>query len=321
MDIVSDFMIKLHSDLLDRVSESTATLYLRILFRLNNSKPFNTFAFLKKKDAIMSKLTDGELSENTVKLYLAAIVSVLGDIKDKPTYKKIYLFYKDLMNKKVEDLDKLPKNVKTSKQSDNWLSWEEIEDVSKKLRENVKGFANDKYITPTQYTILMGYMVLSLFTDIPPRRNMDYQDCTVVKKGSGDLPKDRNYYIVSEKKFVFNKFKTFKTYGTQEISIADHPELLQAMDWYLKFHPLSKGKRGSFSFLVNYDSTPMTAVNSITRILNKVFKPTGKKIGSSMLRHIYLTTKYGEQLEEKKQDAEEMGHSLAEQQSYIVNQD
>ena len=67
-------------------------------------------------------------------------------------------------------------------------------------------------------------------------------------------------------------------------------------------------------FLVSSDGTPITAVNAITRVLNRIF---GKKVGSSMLRHIYLSNKYGDKLEEMKDDAEKMAHSLAQQKESI----
>jgi hypothetical protein len=64
-------------------------------------------------------------------------------------------------------------------------------------------------------------------------------------------------------------------------------------------------------FLVNADGSALASVNSITRILNKVF---GKHIGSSMLRHIYITHKYGDTKKEMEKDAAAMGHTVAEQQ-------
>jgi len=42
-----------------------------------------------------------------------------------------------------------------------------------------------------------------------------------------------------------------------------------------------------------------------------------KKIGSSLLRHIYLTDKYGDKLKEQKKSAENMAHSLKTQKEYI----
>ena len=72
--------------------------------------------------------------------------------------------------------------------------------------------------------------------------------------------------------------------------------------YYLKRSSLSKGDK----FL------PVDKENGITRILNKIF---GKKVGSSMLRHIYLSSKYN--ITEMKEDADAMGHSTKEQKDYL----
>ena len=42
-----------------------------------------------------------------------------------------------------------------------------------------------------------------------------------------------------------------------------------------------------------------------------------KAIGSSMLRHIFLTDKYGDTLEQAEKDAKEMAHSSGMQKDYI----
>jgi hypothetical protein len=87
---------------------------------------------------------------------------------------------------------------------------------------------------------------------------------------------------------------------------------------YIKHHPLIKGKITKkfqpVPFLVFDDGKPLDQVNSITRVLNKVF---GKKVGSSMLRHIYVSGKYGDVNEEQKKDAEMMGHSVDMARDYI----
>jgi len=69
-------------------------------------------------------------------------------------------------------------------------------------------------------------------------------------------------------------------------------------------------------FLVQPSGKPFN-VNGITRVLNRIF---GKKVGSSLLRHIYLTGKYGKILEEQKKDAEAMANSVDMQnKTYIKN--
>ena len=74
-------------------------------------------------------------------------------------------------------------------------------------------------------------------------------------------------------------------------------------------------KTENVPFLVYYNKKHIPD-NGITRILNKIFN---KKIGSSMLRHIYLSGKYGNVLEEQKEDAKMMGHNVMTQKDYIKN--
>jgi hypothetical protein len=128
-----------------------------------------------------------------------------------------------------------------------------------------------------------------------------------------DLSGDMNYCVIVGKEpsfFLLNKYKTAKTYGQQKILIPE--SLTTILNLYLKFHPSSADKSKEFPFLCSLNKTPITADNSITRTLNKLFD---KKVGSSMLRHIYLSDKYN--IEDMKKDAEAMGHSILQQKEYM----
>jgi hypothetical protein len=134
------------------------------------------------------------------------------------------------------------------------------------------------------------------------------------------MPTDKNYVDMTSHKFIYNKYKTAKKYGRQEIDI---PESLQScLSSFLKHHPLWKGmakrKTEPVKFLVSQSGEPLTAVNAITRLLNKVF---GKKIGSSMIRHIYISDKYKGVMEEQAKDAANMGHSMELQREYFKKDD
>jgi len=320
MNRVSDFMIQLSKELIEnkKLAESSAQLYIKNLWTLNNKKIFNNLAFLKETDDIENKLS--EYSNNTKKTFLAGITSVLSLYKDKPSYKKTYQHYYDKMMDKANEIkETVDENEKTEKEEKNWLSWEQIIVVKLALKEMATEFSKEKLITPEQYEILLAYVVLCLYTDIPPRRNQDYQDMFVVSSLKDNGDKTKNYLDWTNKKMYFNHYKTAKKYGTQTIDFNDKPDLIDAITLYLKHHPLNtaKGKalpkNAEFRFLVYDDGSGLVAVNAITRILNKVFG--GKKIGSSQLRHIYLSSKYD--IEEMKKDAEEMGHSIEEQKQYL----
>jgi hypothetical protein len=319
MNRVSDFMLTLSKNLVEqkKIAESSAALYVKNLWTLNGGAVFNNLSFLRNTEAIDNILAT--YADSTRKTFLASIVSVLSLYKDKPTYKKVYQHYYDkMMTASTASKATETNGEKTTKQKDNWVEWDEVLKAKTDLYNSVKSFVNQKLITPAQYNELLSLVVLSLYTDIPPRRNQDYADMFVVGKWNDKMDSTKNYLDLAGHQFVFNKYKTAKKYGTQIVDIKEAPMLTEAITMFLKHHPLHKGKitkNTEFKFLVYSDGSPLVAVNAITRILNKVF---GKKVGSSMIRHIYLSSKYGDIKEEQQQDAEAMGHSVAEQQGVYV---
>lgn len=317
---MADFLATLSKALVsDRgVSESTANLYLRTLLMLNDKKPFSTLAFLKKRDAIASKLET--YADSTKKGILAAIVSILSLFKDKSSYKSIYKHFYDLMmskSKEVKEAESARAGEKSEKQKENWSSWEEVKKTEEELYKEAAELMNKKHLTAPEAEKLLQCVVLSLYTKIQPRRNQDYLNMLVVKKWSEDMSADHNYLDLTGNQFVFNKYKTAKKYGVQKIAIPS--DLLDILVPYLKHNPLWKESKGKAAvpFLVSPGGVPITALNGITRILNKIF---GKKIGSSMLRTIFLTDKYSDLKEEQEADSRAMGHSVALQQGTYVKE-
>ena len=224
-----------------------------------------------------------------------------------------------MMGKSKTESEKKP-NERTIKQKEIWMSWKEICDIMEQYRNKLFGYAPKKNLTPTEYDHLLQTVILSLYVYTQPRRNQDYLNMEIVKKWNDKMATDRNYIVLSTGKFIFNKYKTAKKYGTQEIEIPE--KLMEVIEVYLKHHPMAKALKSKgdveVPFLVGADGVRITAVNAITRLLNKIF---GKKIGSSALRHIFLTDKYGDILDEQKEDSAAMAHSLNQQRDYIRHED
>jgi len=313
----TEYMLQLHKRLTEKtygnpprtLSSSTADAYMKTLFTLNDKKPFKNLSFLKKTEDILKKI--GEYAESTQKTLLASISSVLSLEKEKPGYKKVYQFYYDKVANKTAETKKEDTTVMTETQKDNWLTWEEVVKRQKELKAEVDADVNQKApLTPAQFHKLLSYLVLSLYVDIPPRRNADFLEMSVYKATAkdkvDDLPKDKNYLILSKgvpTQFVFNVYKTSKTHGTQHQNIPS--ALAEIITYFLK---RVGNKAKEYKFL------PIEKVNAITRLLNGVF---GKNVGSSMLRHIFLSDRYGGVLEEQKGIAEQMAHTPSTQQTYI----
>jgi len=317
------FMIDLKKKIMDvrNVAETTANAYINCLVRINNNNMFSTLGFLKtKKDAVLSYLDEKDISNRLT--HLSAIVAAVSIYKDSPTYLKVFREYQSmLMELRGEKDSSTVPNVKTEKQERNWEDWDEIVKEYNDLREEVKTFENERKITRAQWSILTDCMILGLYVLIPPRRNADYQKMFIRYNGPLITDKSVNVYEHGEKTFHFNVFKTAKYMGSQSIVIPD--ELAELIDIYMKFHPLIVGAKrpNMVRFIVNEDGG-VPRDNYITLRLRKIFK---KNIGSSMLRHIYISHQFGEEFKELKEKEKErqkvadaMGHNLDMQKKYFL---
>lgn len=297
------------------LSDGSINLYLRNLKKLNNNEEFNSINFLSKTDNIIEKIKD--LKDNTKRQYLISIVSCLKALGNKPAlYKKYYKLMINI-NDKIKEK---PTEEKTETQNKNWINWDEVMKIYNDMKDNLK--LNKTKITEKQYNELLNYVLLSLYVLIPPRRNLDWQKMLILFPNGNVNDDNYNYLDVKNKQFIFNVFKTAKKDGKLILDIPD--DLMQVINLYLKYHPLNSNKRNinsknskqpvNIPFLVDYKGNPFLKVNDITRMLNKIFH---KKVGASMLRHIYLSGKYGDVLKEQEEDAKAMSHNLMTQKDYI----
>lgn len=272
------------------LSENSLKLYEANLKRLNNNEPIKNLNFLKDTESIIKQIKDKK--DTTARSYIIAICSIL---KNDPKMKKQYDIYYNLL---IEYNDKLKtNNTKSEKQENEWISQEEVKQKYEELEEEIKPLFSKKNITADEYSKLLSYVVLSLYVLQPPRRNLDYLKMLAVSKYKGTENKDFNYFDISKKKMIFNNYKTKGTYQSQEIDVHDKLFIILCA-WIKKF-------KIKYYILQRLDGSELDK-NGITKILYKIFD---KKVGSSMLRNIYLTDKYSNLNEEKKKDSLMMGTS------------
>lgn len=301
---MSDIEKKIIDHLKSRnVSDPTIKLYLFQLRQINDGEIENLKKF-EDINYVMDKLKKFKI--NTQRTKLIAIIAMLKafdkkDLQDK--YSEIVMSINKETNKHS--------NEKTDKQKENWVTKEEINDIWDALQSTVINFTNKKQISEKQYNILLQFVVLSLYTLTNPRRNADYMNMVVIKKITDGLPQNLNYLDLQKKVFIFNNYKTSKTYKKQIEHIP--ADLFNVLKIYLKFKP-----NDCPYLLCSYDGNKLPHVNSITLILNKVFN---KKVGSSLLRNIFLSDKFEKlqpMLDELKETSSSMGTSASNSlQTYI----
>jgi integrase len=305
-------MTKLEQQLKDGRAEITAKQYLSRLRLLNDDLPFNNLTFLKNKEQTETRINTK--SEGTRASYYTSIITTLGYYKSYDSLKKYYMKKLDEIRKTLNE--KVYNHEKTDKQQESMIPIAEIKAVKEKLKEEVEELNKKKVINANDYEKYIQYLLVSLYVDIPPRRNQDYAYMVIVKKAPKELDADKNYYIMDKSQFVFNKYKTHKLYGQQIITVPD--VLRNAINMYLKRHPNMK-KFGTKTnpeqpLLINFDGSTVNQVNGITRRLNKAFDG---KIGATALRHIFLSDTFGDQLKERLEVAKNMGHSVNMSNDYI----
>lgn len=285
------------------LAEGSINLYLSKLKTLNGAD-FTSLAFLRNMDAMNTKLNAME-NINTRKSYTTAIVSVLSTMPPpNKTYAPFLTKYRAMLNTQRTEWSKINQNDKTETQKENWMDWTEVLAKQKELGDAVAPLSHDDLeASPSNVAKWEDYMLICLYTMFPPRRNQDYYE---MKVGTGE-DKNFNYFDPKKNTFIFHKYKTAKTHGVEKFPLP--ASLREVIDRYVKIRGLSEGDW----LLYTYD-TERKAPNLLTRKLNSIF---GKKIGVSMLRHIYDTHKYGSVLKEMEKDAEMMGHTMATQKDYI----
>ena len=294
------------------IADSSRKLYNANFVRLNDGNPVLRFDFLKDVPAILEKLS--KYKPNTVRGYIIAITSLMGDLKETnpKKYKKTYEEYYKILTEYNTTLK--DQTAKSANENTNWITPEKKQEVINECEKIIEVIGNKRKITEDQYEKLFECLVLSLYTKIPPRRNMDYQDMLITRKNTTQ-DATNNFFDVANKRFIFNKYKTAGSYKTQTTDIPE--DLMKIIMLYLKHRP--RVEEDTNQFLVNFKGEPFIQTNSMTRILNKIFDG---KVGASMLRKLYLTTKYANTMKEMKEDAEEMGTSTNTiQNNYIKKVD
>jgi len=117
-----------------------------------------------------------------------------------------------------------------------------------------------------------------------------------------------NYYIQSERKFIFNKFKTSSNYGTQEIHLPD--ELYNIIDDYIRVYKITDE-----SSLLNY-SRGQNLSDAIGDLFTKL---VNKRVTVDTIRHAFSTYQHNKNptVADRIDYTEKMGHSIIQDLKYV----
>ena len=211
-------------------------------------------------------------------------------------------YHSDMMTNIEKYNTETNKQKKNEKQKENWMTAQEIEHIYDNMETSIKPLWKKKDLSTKELMKIQDFVILSLFTLIPPRRSLDYVEFKI-----NNIDTNKDNYIKSNS-LVFNTYKTSTQKGQQTIKIPK--ELKSLLTKYIK---LISDKS---DYLIFNNKIQQLSIPNFTLRLNKIF---GKKVSVNMLRHIYLSEKHADNLKDMKDDFAKMGSSLNQSNTYIKN--
>lgn len=250
-----------------------------------------------------------DLKTHTRKSKLASFIVAL-DNKGEQTkkIKDILIKFREQMNKDLDTIkDKDTNQELTETQKANFVPWKDVLNLYHILELEAKPLLNLKSLTQKHFQKLTDYILLGLYTEIPPRRSLDY---TAFKIKNIDDTKD-NFLKVGKGtyKLIFNRYKNSSRLGPQVVDLP--PAFGKTLKKFIDKNPYDY-------LIVNKLGKPVLQ-NYIAKTLNRLFD---KRVSSGMLRHSYLTHKFGDvDLKDLEEVTKDMGNSKITRTLAYVSKD
>ena len=253
-------------------SSSTKQTLLTGLKRLEKilEKSFDKIRIsdFKNPEKIIDKLTD-MYSLNTT---IGTILSINRFLLFKKAGVKLIGQYREILNELIQERNKgQGKQEFKEGEKENWMDYED-------LKNQVEEKADDYLDNKKSFSDFRNFLILSLFTLIPPARvgnylNMIKKNGDTMKQKSSSLNKKFNYIVKKDGKYslVFNQYKTAKILGKVIYDI-ENEILTDLLNKY--FEDYNKDEKNKY-FMINVSGKPMTQTNftnSQSSITKKLFK-------------------------------------------------
>lgn len=296
------------------ITDSSIKTYLQAFKKLskelfNSNKP--NLQYLRDHESIIEYLDKEVKSLSTRKSIGTSILVILKCNKDKITDSEKLLAIYTEYHKKLALLqnETYLDNERTEREEENWITGAEIKKKIKSLEKIIN--KKDAFKgTPRMFCdLIQQYTVLQLYTILPPLRNT-WSNVIVIENVVDPEKLLKNTLNLKTNNLFLVDYKTKKTYGVKKIEI---PEPLIKV---IKEFQEAKKESGitSEALLVNTTNKEPMKTNSLTKYINKIFKP--KKVSTTLLRKIFLSETFPVDNSMRKRLAVSniMGHSVNTQQ-------
>ena len=292
------------------VKANTVKQYEVNLKKLQKLYDSDNYDFLSKPDDVMDKIKDLHyLSQRNI---LNAIVVLLMALNSDEKYDELLITYgelRDELNDKYSNEQK--SGVISDKQSKNFTTTEEVFKMINDMAEDLKPIKKKSKdeITKKEMQLLQAWVLFNIYARQPFRNDLgdgaEAINQASYKKLSEQDKKDNNFLVVPSKGnlyWVINKFKTSKRYGELNLPIEDK-NLRKILRYYLKIN-------GMGVLFKTSTGKPLTRTELSKVLIKYSNKYMDKSISTTLLRKIYLSSKYGDMKKELEKDNKVMAHSM-----------
>ena len=264
------------------LSESTIKMYDVVMNKIaadTGTKRDANESFLRDTSKIIAYV-ETKNSHHTKKNYYATILSFARRLKFTEA---IISKYDDKMMEAAAEVEaKYESNEMSDKQKANWISSSELKAVIEKLKADVPTEVD----TYAKYRKLIRYLVILIHSHLALRNDLVNAKLYKDSDKPATLDKKVNYIIIGNNpRIILNNYKTEKTYGEKVLPL--HAECVAALSKY--YDELTSFSEAHWFLVREGEDDHLTNKNFID-LFQSAFG--GKKIGSTMLRHVAVSELY-----------------------------
>lgn len=293
---------------------NTVKQYESNLKKLKKMFESDNWDFLNNPEKVEEKIS--HLHFTSRRNHYNAIIVLLMALNSDNKYDKILAKYDEMRNELNEEYNKQSSTI-SDKQSKNFASMEEINDMISKVGEELKAMKlkQKENLNKKEMALLQFFVLVNLYKNIPLRNDVSYMEAikpSDLKKLSKEEQKEKNWLLMEKNKLsiILNNYKSDKTYGQKIIPIEDK-DLKRLLNYYIKII----GGKG-----VLFKSSTGTALspNALTQFFLKFTKKyMGKSISTTLIRksvashHFGAGTEFAKLKQQQKDMSYVMGNSPA----------
>jgi len=295
-----------------------------------NVMKFNIIRLEKitSKDINDLSIKDFEHIPKTEKLFahyalntqIQTIMGIKTFLKYKDAPNALILKWNEILKIYCDKTKKIiDKNEMTKNEQVNWIPYPILKEKVKKFYKDefYQYLDDDKLNDYQKYKWTRDFLLLCLYTELPPARIGNYQFMIIKyknKRAGTSLNKKYNYLMVNGDGtygLVFNQYKTSQYLGQIDHQIPTDNIISEILGKYLDIRSNFVNSKKILTLFVNKDNRDMTQSN-ITETLKFITrKVIDKELSVNLIRHIFISDylSLNHTIEQKRKVANFMGQT------------